>query len=121
MTDKEMVSRYDKLGLSPKEKLELLAYDREVESGSSHAGVLTGEQAKIEKKMRSTGTKVYKFATREKKADKPKERIIAAVRSGVESSFNVLTTEVKPGRQFSFSLDGETYEITLTRKRVKKD
>lgn len=120
MTDKERIARYSALNLTPAEKLELLQYDKEVEAKGSTVGKLEGEQAKTAKKMTTTGTRAYKFNKREKKEDKTKEKIIAAVRTGVETAFNVTTELENPSRQFSFSLDGETYDITLIRRRAKK-
>lgn len=111
LTDAEQVKRYERLNLTPQEKLALLAYDKAVDAGEETPYDLTPEQEKVVKKMRSTGTKTaYKFNKREKKVNSEKQEIIsmlcAAVGVGCEVS--------NPEREFTFEMNGTKYKVVLS-------
>lgn len=115
MTDKERLARYDKLNLSPQEKLDLLYYDKEVEAKGSTNGKLTGEQAKVEKTMRGTGTRtVYKFNKRKKKENTTKAAIIEKLTAAVGVECEV----VNPEKEFIFFVDGVKYKVVLSAPRT---
>lgn len=129
LTDSERKARYAPLDLTPEQANELCEYDKACEksdpSPSSKNFIplpydLTEAQRKTAKKMTSTGTRVYKFTNREKKEDATKASIVEAVARFLNVTYGVDPCIENPERKFSFALDGETYEVTLARKRKPK-
>ena len=70
MTEKEKLMTL--LNVSEAEALDIMAYDKKVESGKATEYDLTAEQKKVASDMAKTGTRVYNFSKkREKKVKAP--------------------------------------------------
>ena len=76
MTEKEKLMTL--LNVSEAEALDIMAYDKAVESGKATEYDLTAEQKKVASDMAKTGTRVYNFSKkREKKVNETKADLIA--------------------------------------------
>lgn len=130
MTDKERLERYKPLGLTEKEALELLAYDKAIdqdERNKVHLEFdLNDEQKKVERQMARTGTRQVKkpmvpnLPKKPRKANATKEGIIAEIAEFLEknSQFQTENVEItKKEREILLKIGGEWYTITLTYKR----
>ena len=126
MTEKQIEKMMKSLDVTREEAIELINEDAEVDKMKSAKELqsdLTDAQKKASKSARkTTGTKVYKFDTskREKKAKPEKKAIIDCLRSAVEGLGGTVTEVVNEEREFTFSLDGVGYKITMAVPRTKK-
>lgn len=127
MTDAERLARYDKLGLTDKEKQELLAYDKTVDRDEKTEYDLTPEQQKIAKTFSRTGTRkvptAYKFTKRERKPNATKGGIIAELAEFLEqhSQFSITDLAItNKERQIAFKIGADAFELTLVQKRKPK-
>ena len=133
---KEQLANMRKLGLSEQEIAELIAYDNDVEKGKKTEYDLTDEQAKIAKEFTKAGTRktaqkaptVYKLdntdGKRSRKENPTKEAIIAEIAQFLaEKSENACENVEIPnkGRQISFSIGENRFELTLVQKRTPKN
>ena len=133
---KEQLANMRKLGLSEQEIAELIAYDNDVEKGKKTEYDLTDEQAKIAKEFTKAGTRktaqkaptVYKLdntnGNRSRKENPTKEAIIAEIAQFLaEKSENACENVEIPnkGRQISFSIGENRFELTLVQKRTPKN
>lgn len=126
-TDAERLERYKSLGLTEKEELELLAYDKAVERGEKTEYDATPEQLKVEREMARTGTRKtpvnYQFSKRQRKPNATKGGIIDELYRFMEKNSQFSTENVQilnKERQISFQIGGETFELTLVQKRKSK-
>lgn len=127
MTDAERLARYDKLGLTDKEKQELLAYDKTVDRDEKTEYDLTPEQQKIAKTFSRTGTRkvptAYKLTKRERKPNATKGGIIAELAEFLEqhSQFSITDLAItNKERQIAFKIGADAFELTLVQKRKPK-
>lgn len=135
ITDAERLEHIHKLkGITEKEALEILAYDKAVEAGKPTPYDLTPEQAKVSRQMCRTGTRTTKpklsqggalnLPKRERKTNPTKESIIAEIAKFLEekSENAVENLEItNKERQIKFTIGTETYELTLVQKRKPKN
>lgn len=128
VTDAERLARYDKLGLSDKEKQELLTYDKAVERGEKTEFDLPPEKEKAAKKYAHAGTRkaptAYKFTPRQRKPNATKGGIIAELADFLEknSQFSIASLEItNKERQIAFKIGGDSFELTLVQKRKPKN
>lgn len=128
VTDAERLARYDKLGLSDKEKQELLVYDKAVERGEKTEFDLPPEKAKAAAKYAHTGTRkaptAYKFTPRQRKPNATKGGIIAELADFLEknSQFSIASLEItNKERQIAFKIGDDSFELTLVQKRKPKN
>lgn len=120
MTEKEKLMTL--LNVSEAEALDIMAYDKAVESGKATEYDLTKEQKKVASDMTKTGTRVYNFSKkREKKVNETKADLIAYLVEKLNEweAENVEITNAE--RQICFSVGDNKYDLTLTQKRKKKE
>ena len=110
----------ENLKVDEQEALQILEYDKKVETTKKCEYDLDEELEKLAKKMANTGTKTVdaygKTRIREKKVDEEKRGIIQTLQkafNGNVENLQILNIE----RQISFTLNGNNYEITVTKKR----
>lgn len=127
ITDEERKARYKSLGLTPQEENDLLAYDKQVEAGERTEFDLSPDKEKIAKKFAHAGTRkqptAYKFTQRQRKPNATKGGIIEELAEFLEknSKFSIENLQIlNKERQISFSIGGDTFELTLVQKRKPK-
>lgn len=115
------------MGLTNKEKQDLLQYDLAVERGEKTEFDATPEQLKVERLMARTGTRksspAYKFTKRERKPNATKGGVIAELAAFLaeNSDFDVKNVEItNKERQIAFTIGENAFEITLVQKRKPK-
>lgn len=134
-TDAERLEHIRKLpGITEKEALEILAYDKAVEAGKKTKYDLTPDQEKVARAMCRTGTRETKkpklsqggainLPKKERKKNPTKEGIITEIAQFLtEKSENAVENlEItNKERQIRFTIGTETYELTLVQKRKPK-
>jgi hypothetical protein len=127
VTDKERLERYKSLNLSQQEEQELLAYDKACESGDITEYDLPPDKLKVAQKFAHTGTRktptAYKFTKRERKPNATKGGIISELADFLEnnSQFSITNLAIlNKERQISFTIGGDSFELTLVQKRKPK-
>jgi hypothetical protein len=127
VTDKERLERYKSLNLSQQEEQELLAYDKACESGDITEYDLPPDKLKVAQKFAHTGTRktptAYKFTKRERKPNATKGGIISELADFLEnnSQFSIVNLAIpNKERQISFTIGGDSFELTLVQKRKPK-
>jgi hypothetical protein len=127
VTDAERIQRYKALGLTPKEELELLQYDKACEAGYETEHDLSPDKLKIAQKFAHTGTRktptAYKFTKRERKPNATKGGIISELADFLEnnSQFSIANLVIlNKERQISFTIGSDSFELTLVQKRKPK-
>ena len=107
------------LDISREEAIDLIKEDEEIDKGSKKYE-LTGEAAKVSKKMRQADRKktVYNFDTskREKKENPVKRDLIVALVNALHDTATDVTI-TNPERQIDFLVDGVRYRIVLSAPR----
>lgn len=121
--EKAKVNLMEKLGCTEEEALDIIKWDKEIDKGNKAPFDLSKDQEKAIKKYVNCGDHkkptVYKFDTRERKENTVKAGIIADLARFLTENGKKVDI-INKERQISFSLDGETYEITLVQKRKPK-
>lgn len=133
MTEKQITKMMNTLKISREEAIDLIREDEEVDrmSMSEVDNDLTAEQKKAKKKAtNTTGDKTkrsYTFTKRERKPDEVKREIIDTIAHNLDRACcgEDLTSPsniqiVKPEREITFELFGESYSVTLTKHRKPK-
>ena len=120
MSEKEKLMTL--LNVSEAEALDIMAYDKKVESGKATEYDLTEEQKKVASDMAKTGTRVYNFSKkREKKVNETKADLIAFLAEKL-TEWEAENVEIANAeRQICFSEGDNKYDLTLTQKRKKKE
>ena len=119
MSEKEKLMTL--LNVSEAEALDIMAYDKAVESGKATEYDLTAEQKKVASEMSKTGTRVYNFTTkREKKVNEIKVELINHLAEQLVNFGVKNLTLINAERQIGFSIGENDYELTLTHKRKQK-
>ena len=120
MTEKEKLMTL--LNVSEAEALDIMAYDKAVESGKATEYDLTKEQKKVVSDMTKTGTRVYNFSKkREKKVNETKADLIAFLAEKL-TEWEAENVEIANAeRQICFCVGDNKYDLTLTQKRKKKE
>ena len=114
------------LDVTEAEALDIIAYDKAVDKGQKTQYDLSKEQQEVVRKMKNVDTKAprtYTFTKRERKPNEAKREIIAALydfitKAVVDAESDAKITNAE--RQIAFSLDGESFELTLVQKRKPK-
>lgn len=126
-TEKQMAA-FRKLGYSDAQIEEMLEDDKAIDRGEIMEWDLSAEEHKKAMKQANADEHkkptVYKFDKRERKANMPKQEIIAGIFEYLTkmcdfSPENVVVLNKE--RQISFDYAGEKFEITLTQKRKPKN
>lgn len=127
--DLEQIDRIQKgLKCSYSEACEIYECDKEIDKGIAQEFDLTKEQEKVAKSFahttsaeKKTAPTVYKFDTRERKADTTKEGVI-------EQIYNFLTENgyenveiLNKSKLIAFKIGEDSYEFDLKRKRKPKN
>lgn len=115
------------LKCSEAEAREVLEYDKEIDKAKPRdkpkAYDLTSEQQEVARQMTRTGTRktpVYNLKPpKERPKDMVKIELIAELAEFLTSR-KIENTITNPTRQISFTLDGETYDLTLIRNNKNK-
>ena len=128
--DKENIDRIIKgLKCSEEEAIEIYKADCEIDKGKPMPFDLPKEKQKIVKQYTTTGTRerknptVYKFTTRERKANPTKGGIIAELAEYLEKNCGFATENVEitnKERQIAFKIGENDFELTLVQKRKAK-
>lgn len=107
----------EKLGVSKQEAIDIIAKDKMIDAGLDPFP-LTEEQKKACKKARSVGRqqKGYTF-NREKKVNPIRKNIISILSDAVQVKGATEIKVINDEREFTFSLDGVKYKITLSAPR----
>lgn len=115
------VKRLMATGMTEAEARETAEYDFKVDHDEETEYDLTEEQKKIEKKMKSTGTRKteYQFKPRDKKVDTEKIDIIKKIFEFADSNFQNAKI-ANPTQKVDFEIDGTSFTISLTRHRPNK-
>lgn len=120
------------LNCTKEEALQILADDKDIDHNIKKDFDLSADKQKVAQQYTKTRTRkspkdgktVYKFdRPKEKKVDASKEDILDTFISVAENAFCETGTVVirsEKGHKFTFELDGDIYEVTLTRKRKPK-
>lgn len=121
MDEKKIAQLMKSLGISRDEAIEVIQEDEAIDKGSTKYE-LTGEAAKVSKKMRQADRKktVYNFDTskRERKVDPVKKELIAGLAeyiSQAHSACDVVLTNDQ--RQIDFKINDVRYRIVLSAPR----
>ena len=117
--DKQIEKLMAKLGITEVEAKQLVEDDKRIEKGEN-LFPLTKAQEKTSKEMRSTGQKaptIYKFKTRERKADNDKQFLINAFENLlIEVCGNAEITNAE--REIIFFYNEKKYKIVLSAPRT---
>ena len=126
-TEKQMAA-FRKLGYSDAQIEEMLEDDKAIDRGEKMEWDLTAEEHK--KAMKNANADehkkptAYKFDKRERKANIPKQEIIAEIFEFLTEKCEFSPQNVvilNKERQISFDYADEKFEITLTQKRKPKN
>lgn len=114
-----------KLGLSREEALQTLADDRDIDHGKPKDFDLSPEQMKNAKQYTKVGTRKTSTtpAKRERKENPTKTLVIAELFKFFSENAEISAENleiINKGRQISFSINSEKYELTLVQKRKPK-
>ena len=110
MTDKEKALK--NLGLTDEEIADVIETDKRIDKGEK-LFELDKELEKGAKKARSAGNcNGYTKATREKKADPDKGKLIAGLLDGIPYAENVEIANRE--REFTFEYKGKKYKVVLS-------
>lgn len=115
------VKRLIATGMTEAEARETAEYDFKVDHDEETEYDLTEEQKKVEKKMKSTGTRKteYQFKPRDKKIDTEKIDIIKKIFEFADSNFQNAKI-ANPTQKVDFEINGTNFTISLTRHRPNK-
>lgn len=126
-TEKQMAA-FRKLGYSDAQIEEMLEDDKAIDRGEVMEWDLSAEEHKKAMKQANADEHkkptVYKFDKRERKANMPKQEIIAGIFEYLTKNCEFSPENVvilNKERQISFDYAGEKFEITLTQKRRPKN
>jgi hypothetical protein len=112
--EKQIAHLMSSLNCSRDEALDIIDTDKRIDKGEK-LFELTPEQSQASKEARQaprTPT-VYKFTTREKKAKPEKAQICSAMIDGLKD-LGIADLEIANAeREFTFTLDGVKYKVTL--------
>lgn len=107
------------LHISREEAIEVMKYDKEVDKAGAKEKLeydLTDEQQKAAKQNTITSRGSTGKQTNRKK-DETKASITAKLVAAIEQGYSVEVDVTNPERQFNFILNGEKYEVTITKKK----
>lgn len=125
--DLEQINRIQKgLKCSYDKACEIYECDKEIDKGIAQEFDLTKEQEKVAKSFahttsaeKKTAPTVYKFDTRERKADTTKEGVIQAIYDYLTENNYENVEILNKSKLISFKIGEDTYEFDLKRKRKK--
>ena len=129
--DKEQIERIQKgLKCSYDEACEVYESDKEIDKGIAQDFDLSKEKEKIaktfahttsvEKKEKSAPT-IYKFDTRERKADTTKEGVIEQIANFLQENGYESVEITNTSKLIAFKIGEDSYELDLKRKRKPKN
>lgn len=126
--DNEQIERIQKgLKCSYNEACEIYECDKQIDKGIAQDFDLTKEQEKIAKSFahttsaeKKTAPTVYKFDTRERKADTTKEGVIQQIFDYLTENNYESVEILNKSKLISFKIGADTYELDLKRKRNSK-
>ena len=114
--DKQIEKMMLLLHCTEEEARTVIEDDKKIDKGEK-LFELSKEQKQVEKKMRSTGTKVptvYKFDKKTRKADEDKKNLLTRLADCVrDCGLEVLN----PEREFVFTYNGRKFKVTLSAPR----
>lgn len=120
MSEKQIQSYMQSLGITREEAIQLIADDDAIDHGAE-LFELTPEQEKVSKKARQTDRKptTYNFDTsKRQRAENPDKRmLIQTLRSAVEEIGGERLTVTNIEREIEFYLNDKRYRITLSAPR----
>lgn len=127
--DKEQIERIQKgLKCSYDEACEVYESDKEIDKGIAQDFDLTKEQEKIAKSYahttsaeKKTVPTIYRFDTRERKADTTKEGVIEQIYKFLCENGYENVEVLNKSKLISFKIGEDTYEFDLKRKRKPKN
>ena len=112
------------LECSEEEAQDIIRYDSLVDAGKATEYQLTSEQEKASKRARSVSKSptVYKFDTAQRKRkENPTKRGIIANLAEFLATLDLENISIEnPERVIAFSVGEDSFELTLTQKRKKK-
>ena len=120
--EKKIAQLMKTLDITREEAIEVIQEDAEIDKGSTKYE-LTGEAAKISKKMRQADRKkttTYNFDTskRERKVDPVKKDLIAGVAEYITQAHSASEMAItNDQRQIDFKINGVRYRIVLSAPR----
>lgn len=123
--EKRIADLMSKLDLTREEALALMADDKAVDKGAN-LHPLTAEQEKVAKKMRQADRKptTYKWTQRERKPNELKREIIDDLFTFMCENWPEVAKEGNISnieRTIDFTLGGESFTLSLTQHRKKKE
>ena len=112
--EKRITQMMSLLGCTKEEALEVIECDKRIDRGEK-LFELTKEQEQAAKQARQAprAPTVYKFTQRERKAKPEKAEICNAMIEGLRSLGIADLAVANAEREFSFTLDGTKYKVTL--------
>ena len=129
--DKEQIERIQKgLKCSYNEACEVYESDKEIDKGIAQDFDLSKEKEKIAKtfahttsvkKKEKTAPTVYKFDTRERKADTTKEGVIEQIYNFLKENGYENVEILNKSKLIAFKIGEDSYEFDLKRKRKPKN
>lgn len=127
--DKENIARIQNgLKCSYEEACEIYECDKEIDKGIKHDFDLSAEQEKIAKSFchttsaeKKTAPTVYKFDTRERKADATKEGVIEQIYNFLSENGYENVEILNKSKLIAFKIGEDSYEFDLKRKRKPKN
>lgn len=127
--DKENIARIQNgLKCSYDEACEIYECDKEIDKGIKHDFDLSAEQEKIAKSFchttsaeKKTAPTIYKFDTRERKADTTKEGVIEQIYNFLSENGYENVEILNKSKLIAFKIGDDSYEFDLKRKRKPKN
>lgn len=110
------------LGISEQEALQVIADDKAIDKGEK-LFELTKDQKKIVKKMTisTSADKATQTRTKTVKEDEEKNNIIEILYNFLNNQQMESVSIVNKSRQLSFAIGDNLYDLTLTKKRKKRE
>ena len=110
------------LGISEQEALQVIADDKAIDKGEK-LFELTKDQKKVVKKMTisTSADKTTQTRTKTVKEDEEKNNIIEILYNFLNNQQMESVSIVNKSRQLSFAIGDNLYDLTLTKKRKKRE